>query len=109
MLHPHAQCGQIESPDLTSNGRAAKRYVFAVSAPTGQIWIVLPENGLLKSSPGAMDTCSAAPRSNSSMNRSPEIWSQNRVHLAHRTQRSRSRLTSGESGSGFRYVRLAST
>ena len=66
MAHPAAQCGQIDSPDATSNGRAANRYVAEVSAPTGQIWMVLPENGLRKSAPAPIDTCSAAPRSNSS-------------------------------------------
>ena len=71
MLQPDAQSVQIESPRRTSNGRAANRYVVAVSAPTGQIWTVFPENGLSKSSPGAMAICSAAPRSNSSMKRSP--------------------------------------
>jgi hypothetical protein len=63
--------------------------------------MVLPENGERKSSPGAIDTCSAAPRSNSSMNRSPEIWSQKRVHRAQSTHRSRSSATSGERLSGF--------
>jgi len=101
-LQPHAQWGQIVSAERMSKGRAANRYVVAVSAPTGQIWMTLPENGLSKSSPGAMLTCSAAPRSNSSMKRSPLIWSQNRVHRAHSTHRSRSRFTSGESGSGLR-------
>ena len=81
---------------------------MAVSAPTGQIWTVFPLNGERKSSPGAIPTCSAAPRSNSSMNRSPEIWSQNRVQRAHRTHRSRSNPTSGDSASGFGYVRFAS-
>ena len=100
-LQPHAQCGQIESAAFRSNGRATKRYGVAVSAPTGQIWIVLPENGESKSSPAEIATCSPAPRANSSMNRSPEIWSQKRVHLAHRTHRSRSRLTSGDSAIGF--------
>ena len=53
--------------------------------------------------------CSAAPRSSTSMNRSPEIWSQNLVHRWQSTHRSRSRYTRGDSTSGFRYVRLAST
>ncbi len=109
MLQPDAQCMHTESTDFRSNGRATKRYGIAVRAPTGQIWMVLPENGERKSSPGAIDTRSAAPRSNSSMNRSPEIWSQNRVHRAHSTQRSRSRATSGERAMGFSYTRLAST
>src|SRR6266496_3604293 len=100
MLHPEAQCGHTVSADFRSKGRAANRYVRAVRAPTGQIWMVLPEKGLRKSSPGEIDTCSAAARSNSSMNRSPEISSQNLVHLAQRTHRSRSRATRGESSSG---------
>ena len=96
MLQPDAQCMHTVSTVFRSNGRATNRYGTAVNAPTGQIWIVLPENGDRKSSPGAMDTRSAAPRSNSSMNRSPEIWSQNRVHRAHSTHRSRSSATSGD-------------
>ena len=79
-----------------------------MSAPTGQICTVLPENGDRKSSPAAIETRSPAPRANSSMNRSPLISSQKRVQRAHRTQRSRSSLTSGESAIGFSYVRLGS-
>jgi hypothetical protein len=109
MLQPHAQCGQMVSSNARSKGRAANRYGVEVSAPTGQICTVLPENGDAKSSPGAIETCSAAPRENSSMNRSPEISSQNRVHRVHSTHRSRSRLTSGERGIGFLNVRLGST
>ena len=79
-----------------------------MSAPTGQIWIVFPENGERKSSPAAIETHSPAPRANSSMNRSPLIWSQNLVQRAHRTHRSRSRSTSGDSGIGFTKVRFGS-
>ncbi len=79
-----------------------------VSAPTGQIWTVFPLNGERKSSPAAIETRSPAPRANSSMNRSPLISSQKRVHRAQSTHRSRSSLTSGESGIGFSYVRLGS-
>ena len=79
-----------------------------MSAPTGQIWIVFPENGDRKSSPAAIETRSPAPRANSSMKRSPLIWSQNRVQRAHRTHRSRSSATSGDSGIGFWNVRLGS-
>ena len=68
-----------------------------------------PLNGGEKSSPAEIETCSPGPRSNSSMNRSPEISSQNRVHRAHNTHRSRSRLTNGESGMGLTKTRLAST
>ncbi len=80
-----------------------------MSAPTGQIWIVLPLNGERKSSPAAIETRSAALRWNSSMNRSPLIWSQKRVHRAQSTQRSRSRFTSGDSGIGLGKTRFAST
>ena len=100
-MHPALQCWHTESAVERSNGRATKRYGSAVSAPTGQICTVLPENGDRKSSPAAIETRSPAPRANSSMNRSPLISSQKRVQRAHRTQRSRSSLTSGDSAIGF--------
>ena len=34
--------GYVESTSTRSHGRALKRYGFAVSAPTGQIWTTLP-------------------------------------------------------------------
>ena len=40
---PEAQCSQTDGVDTRSNGRLRKRYDAEVSAPTGQIWIVLPE------------------------------------------------------------------
>ena len=109
MLQPALQCGHTVSTLERSNGRATNRYGDAVSAPTGQICTVLPLNGDRKSSPAEIATRSPGPRSNSSMNRSPEISSQNRVHRAHNTQRSRSRFTRGDSGIGFGKVRLASS
>jgi hypothetical protein len=93
---------------VRSNGRATNRYGIDVSAPTGQIWTTLPENGDRRSSPAAIATRSPAPRAYSSRNRSPLIWSQNRVHRAHSTHRSRSSATSGDIGIGFGYTRLAS-
>ena len=51
-------------------------------------------------------TCCSAPRSTRAMNGSPEICSENRVHRAHRTQRSRSSSTCAEIGTGFGNVRL---
>ncbi len=107
-MQPALQCWQTESPDVRSKGRAANRYGVAVSAPTGQIWIVLPLKGDRKSSPAAIETRSPALRANNSMNRSPLISSQNRVHRAHRTHRSRSRPTNGDSGTGFGKTRFAS-
>jgi len=79
-----------------------------VSAPTGQIWTVLPLNGLSKSSPAAIETRSPAPRPNKSMKPSPGVSSQKRVHRAQRMQRSRSRFTRGDRGMGLRKVRFAS-
>jgi hypothetical protein len=40
---PEAQCSQTDGAETRSKGRARKRYDAEVSAPTGQIWIVLPE------------------------------------------------------------------
>jgi hypothetical protein len=107
-LHPAEQCGQTESPWLRSNGRATNRYGVDVNAPTGQICTVFPLNGDRKSSPAAIETRSPAPRAYSSRNRSPEISSQNRVHRAQSTHRSRSKPTNGDSGIGFLNTRFAS-
>jgi hypothetical protein len=41
--HPEAQCSQALGVEIRSKGRARNRYVALVSAPTGQIWMVLPE------------------------------------------------------------------
>src|SRR5215216_2703612 len=107
-LQPLEQCGQTVSTLRRSNGRATNRYGVDVSAPTGQICTVLPENGERKSSPAAIETRSPAPLAYSSMNRSPEISSQKRVHRVQSTQRSLSRFTSDESVIGFSYVRFGS-
>ncbi len=107
-MQPALQCWQTESARERSNGRATNRYGSAVRAPTGQIWTVFPENGDRKSSPAAIETRSPAPRANSSMKRSPLISSQNLVHLAQSTQRSRSSATSGDSAIGFSNVRFGS-
>jgi hypothetical protein len=40
---PAAQCSQAVGVDTRSNGRARNLYCSPVSAPTGQIWMVLPE------------------------------------------------------------------
>ena len=79
-----------------------------MSAPTGQIWTVLPLKYESNGSPAAMPTCCNAPRSSSSMNGSPAIWLENRVQRAHNTQRSRSSSTSVDRLSGLGKVRLMS-
>src|SRR5882757_1573896 len=55
-----------------------------------------------------MPTCCRAPRSSMSMNGSPAIWSENRVHRAHRMQRSRSSRTCEEMLIGLANVRFSS-
>ena len=49
---PAAAVPADASAVVRSNGRATKRYGVEVSAPTGQIWTVLPLKGERKSSPG---------------------------------------------------------
>jgi hypothetical protein len=43
IAEPHESCSEIAGVETRSNGRARNRYAEPVSAPTGQIWIVLPE------------------------------------------------------------------
>ena len=43
VLQPTGQCVQIEAAEFSSQGRAPKRKSAVVSAPTGQISVVLPE------------------------------------------------------------------
>ncbi|GAB3624622.1 hypothetical protein GCM10027418_27070 [Mariniluteicoccus endophyticus] len=40
---PDAQPSHTDGVETRSNGRERKRYAADVSAPTGQIWMVLPE------------------------------------------------------------------
>ena len=74
---------------------------MAVSAPTGQIWTVLPEKYELNGSSGKVSTCVLLPRSLNSIRGSPEISSENRVQRAQRMQRSRSSRTRSLMGIGF--------
>src|ERR1039458_10339427 len=61
--HPSAQVVHVDSTWSRSHGRAVNRYGDAVSAPTGQIWTVLPlkyeENG--SAGKVATSTCSPPP------------------------------------------------
>jgi len=43
MPKPQASCSATDGTETRSNGRARNRYAAEVSAPTGQIWMVLPE------------------------------------------------------------------
>ena len=70
---------------------------------------MLPQNGDAQVLPGRDRHALRRRRGRTdSRNRSPLISSQNRVHRAHSTQRSRSSPISGDIGIGFGKVRLAS-
>ena len=56
-----------------------------------------------------MPICCLEPRSSRSMNRSPAIWSENRVHRWQSTQRSRSSRISVETAIGLVKTRFSST
>ena len=43
MAEPQASSSETEGVETRSKGRERKRYAEEVSAPTGQIWMVLPE------------------------------------------------------------------
>ena len=43
MAEPHESCSATDGVETRSKGRARKRYCAEVSAPTGQIWMTLPE------------------------------------------------------------------
>lgn len=101
-----AQCSHTLGEETRSNGRERKRYAAEVSAPTGQIWMVLPEKYDSKGSPTPMPTCWSAPRSRNSITGSPATWLEKRVQRAQSTHRSRSSSTWVEIGTGFSKVRF---
>ncbi len=133
---PDESCSATDGVETRSNGRDRKRYAAPVSAPTGQICTVLPEkydaNGRPASSsrarptgrsPGASPAggaksstasskrpiCCAAPRFCRSMNASPAISWEKRVHRWHGSQRSRSSRIVVETAIGLGNVRFTST
>ena len=101
VAQPPAQCSHTLGDETRSKGRERNRYAAEVSAPTGQIWMVLPEKYDSKGSPSPVPTCCSAPRSTSSIIGSPAIWLEKRVQRAHSTHRSRSSSTCVEIGTGF--------
>ncbi len=101
VAQPPAQCSQTDGEETRSKGRARNRYAADVSAPTGQIWMVLPEKYDRNGSPSPVPTCSSAPRSSSSIIGSPAISLEKRVQRAHSTHRSRSSRICAEIGRGL--------
>ena len=106
VAQPPAQCSHTDGEETRSKGRERKRYAAEVSAPTGQIWMVLPEKYDSKGSPSPVPTCWRAPRSSSSIIGSPATWLLKRVQRAHSTHRSRSSSTCVEIGTGLAKVRF---
>ncbi|CAM5610745.1 hypothetical protein SCALM49S_08424 [Streptomyces californicus] len=106
MEQPPEHCSHTEGVETRSKGRERNRYAAEVSAPTGQIWMVLPEKYDWKGSPSPVPTCWSAPRSISSIIGSPATWLENRVQRAQSTHRSRSSRTWVEIGTGFSKVRF---
>ena len=109
MRQPTAQAVHVVSTCSRSHGRDLKRYGAAVSAPTGQIWIVLPAKYDTNGSPGKMATSVRSPRSAKSMKGSPATSSAKRVQRAHWMQRSRSSSTRGPISMGLAQCRFSST
>ena len=86
-----------------------KRYGVAVSAPTGQIWTVLPLKYDRKGSLGKMATSTSSPRPAKSICASPATSAAKRVQRAHWMQRSRSSSTRSLMAIGFSKWRFSST
>ena len=107
VAQPPEQCSHTDGEETRSKGRERKRYADEVSAPTGQIWMVLPEKYDWKGSPSPVPTCWNAPRSSISIIGSPAIWLEKRVQRAHSTHLSRSSSTCSEIGTGLANVRFA--
>ena len=109
MRQPTAHVVHVDSTCSRSHGRARKRYGDAVSAPTGQIWTVLPLKYEVKGSSGKVSTCVSLPRSLNEMRGSPATSSAKRVQRAQRMHRSRSSATRSLIGIGFSKWRFSST
>ena len=99
--HPTAHVWHDVSTVWRSHGRARNRYALAVSAPTGQIWTVLPEKYDENFSSGYVITSVSAPRPPKSISGSPATSAAKRVHRPHWMQRSRSSSTRSLIAIGF--------
>src|SRR6476659_8831964 len=101
MRQPTEQFVQVDSTSSRSQGRARNRYGLAVSAPTGQIWTVLPEKYELNGSSGNVLTSVDEPRPMKWIRGSSATSEAKRVQRSQRMQRSRSRYTVSEIAMGF--------
>ena len=81
---PTEQQLHVDETFFRSHGLALNLYDVDVSAPTGQIWTVLPEKYDLKGSSGKVFTCVLFPLWINSIKGSPEISSENLVQRAHK-------------------------
>src|SRR3954453_10766676 len=98
---PNAQVVDVDSTFSRSQGRARKRNGDAVSAPTGQIWTVLPLKYDANGWSGKVLTSVWLPRCWKLINASPATSPAKRVQRSHKMHRSRSSTTRLLTGIGF--------
>jgi hypothetical protein len=79
VLQPTAQPPQVVGTFWISHGRARKRYVVEVRAPTGQSSVTLPENSFVYGRPSNVVMIELAPRFSGTSCVSPETSSEKRV------------------------------
>ena len=101
MRQPTEHVVHVDSVCSRSHGRALNRYGLAVSAPTGQIWTVLPEKYDENGSSGKVLICVSLPRNVKWISGSPATSLAKRVQRSHRMHRSRSRNTRSLMAIGF--------
>src|SRR5579862_6457985 len=77
---PTEHCVQVVWVRLRSQGRDLKRYVFEVSAPTGQSSVTFPVKLWRYGRPVAVAMMSRAPRSFTTSCASPAMMSSKRTH-----------------------------
>jgi hypothetical protein len=80
MLQPTGHMPQTVGTSWISHGRASKRYVVEVSAPTGQSSITLPLNGARYGSSSKVAICVCEPRLTATNWPSSATVSLKRVH-----------------------------
>ncbi len=108
-LQPAGQPPHTEGVFWMSHGRAVKRYGMLVSAPTGQMSMMLPVKRPSYWSPVKVAISEPAPRSSMISSLSSATSWLKRTQRQHEMHRSRSRAISDERLSGFGKCRLVST
>ena len=109
MLQPTGQVGQTLGVCSRSHGRARKRYDLLVSAPTGQMSVVLPEKTESNGRPGKIPISVLSPRLIMTSCGSSAMSFMNRTQSWHMMQRSRSSTICGPICRRFWKRRFSST